>query len=1568
MGTSSIENSPDHAYRNVRHSLRPLPQPPSTSSSPISAGRRQPQHAKSSTVDYAGLEERENLSREPKSRLASVEPEPPFESPKTHLHHSHTAAHGSTFVAPDFQELKKSSTSHLKALSKFAQNNGNEDYSLASPAPSVVGLQNRRQLKRTDSLRQGANKRNYGFGERNWMDKQRQFLQAYEYLCHIGEAKDWIEDIIHQPIAPIVELEEALRNGVTLAEVVQAFHPEQRLRIFHNPKLQFKHSDNIVLFFRFLEEVGLPDLFRFELIDLYEKKNIPKVIYCIHALSWLLYRKGMVDFRIGNLVGQLQFQDHELEQTQRGLDKAGISMPSFQGMGASFGAEPEPEPQETEEERIERELHEHEASIGDMQSQMRGALVRLRLGDSMNALWDHEEKIAQLQAIIRGDWARQVTDYRLGMQHFATSLQAVARGFLKRRQETAKHHFWASKQDEVLRIQSLFRANRTRKEVQTLKTATRKHNEGVREMQAAIRGVLARRTAAREVAATRKSEKEVRYLQGAIRGLLVRNRLEEQYQQLSASHIQISQLQAAIRAMSTRNVVGDQLESLESMSEQWRALQSAVRGKRLRFEVTSLKKQLQPHVAPMVQLQAVIRANCARSAYRRLLSSLAKEANSAVLLQQSIRGYLERRRLEKQHMLLSKQQRSLTALQANIRGQLCRQQVSSNLSDLNAEHDAIAEIQAAIRALLCRGRLGDFLSDLEEQEDSIVSIQAAIRGAHVRSRFAEKKRFFKENMEKVVKIQSVMRAKIQGQAYKSLTSGKNPPVGTLKGFVHLLNDSDFDFEEEIEFERLRKTVVQHVRQNELADQYIQQLDIKIALLVKNKITLDEVVKHQRHFGGHVGALLPNSDILSKDPFDLKALNKNSRRKLEHYQELFFLLQTQPQYLSRLFRKLREQGTSEKECERIKHVMLGLFGYSQKRREEYYLLKLIVRSMREEIDHATGLEDYMRMNAFCNRIFSAYTKSPRDRKFHRDLLGDMVKLNFIDNKSLDLESDPQQIYLSAISNEELRTGQRSRRDPDVPREQAIRDPETRQTFIAHMQDLRDITDQFFLSLEDCLNRLPFGVRYTMQQVHDMLCATFPHEDPGFVLQTVGQWVWRTYLQPALLEPEKAGVTDRSMTQEQKKNIGQVVNVLNQAVLGREFGNENVYLQPLNNYIKESSSRLIAMWEHAIRIPSAEEYFDIDAFNDLYAKQKPTLYIKMTDIFTIHQLISSEIATICPNPDDVLRETLRELGSVKSSENELMNVTSSELMLTLTPKYLDAQDPDADIKALFTETKRCVLYIIRIQAGTSLLDILVKPVNLEDEQKWEDLVRDELSTSSTKRGAYAELSNTLDFSTLSYPDLKRIALENVLQLESVGRLSRSNNYQDLLNDIAIDIRTKHRRRLQRQRELEGVKTTLQRLNEQAVYLEQQLKTYNDYIEQAMVTLQNKKGKKRFLLPFTKQWDHERELQRTGRSFKFGSFKYSARTLADKGVLVHWRGYTENQWYRVDITISSNEVGVFTIEGSSGNMMIPGATAQVPLDDLLGAQFENKQFLEFFEGRCLRVNVNLFLHLIMKKFYNE
>lgn len=313
-----------------------------------------------------------------------------------------------------------------------------------------------------------------------------------------------------------------------------------------------------------------------------------------------------------------------------------------------------------------------------------------------------------------------------------------------------------------------------------------------------------------------------------------------------------------------------------------------------------------------------------------------------------------------------------------------------------------------------------------------------------------------------------------------------------------------------------------------------------------------------------------------------------------------------------------------------------------------------------------------------------------------------------------------------------------------------------------------------------------------------------------------------------------------------------------------------------------------------------------------------------------------------------------------------------------------DPDAAVKALFMETKRYVLYIIRVQTGANLTEIMCRPITPEDEARWAALVREEYAAQKRDRSrslrSSAASTYTTDMSTtsildLDYPTLKRCALENILTLQRAGRLSQHNNYQDLLNAIAVDIRTKHRRRIQRAKELEGVRATLGALDEKAHYLEQQLKSYNDYIEQAMITLQNKRGKRRFLLPFTRQYNHMRELQRAGREYRFGSFKYSARNLAEKGILVSWQGYNERQWDRLDITISSNTVGVFEIQGSQGSMMIPGAFAEVPLDGLLQAQFDNHQFMNLFgEGKdgggsgCVRLNVNLFLHLIFKKFYRE
>lgn len=1014
------------------------------------------------------------------------------------------------------------------------------------------------------------------------MDKQRQFLQAYEYLCHIGEAKEWIENVIQKQIPPIVQLEEALRDGVTLAEIVQALYPNKKFRIFRHPKLQYRHSDNIALFFRFLDEVQLPDIFRFELIDLYEKKNIPKVIHCIHALSWLLYKNGIVDFKICNLVGQLEFEHHELEQTQKDLDKAGVSMPSFSGIGATFGAEPEPpepepepEPVETEEERIERELHEREDVITDFQAQIRGAVLRVRLGQMMNELWDNEHYIVDIQSRIRGEWARQIIGYRLSMRRFATNLQAAVRGFLVRGRMRSNKQWWKAKESQILKLQSLVRGRMARAEVQYLKSRIRKEESGVKLIQAAIRGALLRKKAFEQQEQSRESETEVQFLQAAIRGMLQRRALGQTLDALAQEAPSIVSIQSAARAAAARARVDNLRQNLQKLTQKWCSLQSMIRGAAVRGRVQELRNQLQKQEPSILLFQSLWRAQSVRRHVEQEKRSLKKAEPQVLMLQAIIRGFMLRAQLRAKWQSLQQHEQTFTTLQSLARAALVRQDIGELLSKLQENEAEIVQLQGLARAMLVRLEVGNILSDLEGKEDIITQLQAHVRGKLVRTRFAEKQEYYRKNMEKVVKVQSYVRGKIQGQAYKSLTSGKNPPVGTIKGFVHLLNDSDFDFDEEIEFERLRKMVVQQVRQNELADQYVTQLDIKIALLVKNKITLDEVIKHQKHFGGHVGSLLSNRDITSKDPFDLKALNKNSRKKLEHYQDLFFLLQTQPQYLARLFRRLREKNTAEKEYERIRHLMMGVFGYAQKRREEYYLVKLLARSAKEEIQSCPTLQDYVRCNSFWTRLLTAYGKSPKDRKFLREVLHGLVKEWLVDNTELDLESDPLRIYRASITNEQLRTGQ-IRRKPDVTTEEAIRDPETRATFIQHLQDLRDITQQFLSRFEECVSKMPFGIRYIAKEMYEALISQFGNEDRGYILQLVGQCIWRHYFRSAILEPEKHGVADSGLDPRQRRNLGEICKVLSQVASGRLFGAENVYLQPLNQDLGDSILRLGKIW--------------------------------------------------------------------------------------------------------------------------------------------------------------------------------------------------------------------------------------------------------------------------------------------------------------------------------------------------------------------------------------------------------
>lgn len=62
----------------------------------------------------------------------------------------------------------------------------------------------------------------------NWMDKHRHALGSYEYLCHVGEAQQWIEGCLEEELPfGVTEMEEGLKNGVVLAKLARVYEGEE---------------------------------------------------------------------------------------------------------------------------------------------------------------------------------------------------------------------------------------------------------------------------------------------------------------------------------------------------------------------------------------------------------------------------------------------------------------------------------------------------------------------------------------------------------------------------------------------------------------------------------------------------------------------------------------------------------------------------------------------------------------------------------------------------------------------------------------------------------------------------------------------------------------------------------------------------------------------------------------------------------------------------------------------------------------------------------------------------------------------------------------------------------------------------------------------------------------------------------------------------------------------------------------------------------------------------------------------------------------------------------------------
>ncbi|TRM67597.1 hypothetical protein BD626DRAFT_395296 [Schizophyllum amplum] len=1452
---------------------------------------------------------------------------------------------------------------------------GTRDLDRPSNAEDVAGVTGRLKLSKDNPINNFASplpsKALAGARWGLWADVQRHLLQAYEYLCHVGEAQQWIEGCLGQELGfGVVEMDERLRDGVVLAKLVRVFQGEHAVRRIYEasspaPKLDFRHSDNINAFFNFVREVGLPEGFIFELTDLYNKKNIPKVIYCVHALSHLLARQGLAE-RIGNLLGQLQFSDEQLQQTHKGLKDSGVPMPNFGNIGRElFNEEPEEEP-ETEEERRDRLLLESESSIVKLQAQARATLAQRSHQDTERRLVLAQRYVAKTQAICRGYLVRrEVSRQRqsqTALQPWARALQAVVRGRLTRQRIDQRVHDIHRGETYAVMLQAQIRGVLQRRRMAKLRAALRNHFRVVTNLQAVARANRVRQHHD-SLAITFDDpvvEGSVALVQALGRGVLARRKAMRRQSMLRRFEPSFIGLQAQCRAVLIRRRVRRQMAKLEDVSQTVVRIQAAVRTYLARKRLLMLIRGLRRATPVVIGFQAKARAKLARQQH------------------ESMTRYLGE----------AKTIKSVGGLQAFARAALARKRHTEIQRTLDFVAPDVVGLQAQIRGAMVRLEYYAWRDHLWHNETVAVILQSMLRGAIQRRIFHRKMAYYRANLSKVIKIQSLVRAKETREQYRQLTMGTNVTVGTIKNFVHLLDDSEADFQEELKVERLRKQVVESIRENQALENDVGELDTRIGLLVENAKTFEDVMKTRRGRGDSIASHAARTSLLAAhgDPFaGPSTLTHEARKKLELYQQLFYLLQTHGEYLGRLFIRV-SVSDSEDNKRFIERAVLNMFGYGHDRREDYLLLKLFSVAIREDIKGANSIDDVIHGHPMYLSVAIQYVR-PKHAVYIRDTLQAVVR-DVVESDDLDLEVDPSKIHRQRITLEEEKTGRPSTQPKDLPFHAALTDPKTRADYIRHLQMLQWRTDAFVNAMIQSTNKMPYGMRYLIRETLAAVRERFPDATDQDCVSCIARLVFYRFINPAIMHvfhctcanslltfrraPETFNLVEDTLDLTSRRNLGQISTVIQQIASGIEFNQEPASYVPINGYVSKTIQPL-AMWFFELAdVPDPEAQMHAHEFLDATVQPKP-IYISPNEIYKMHRLLSSHRTHLLTTPaeKDRLAIILDELNGVPYSGNAALDEARDIVItLELSNRWATVDDTKAVEKAEWVKAKRAVLAVVRVQPAEDLWTSLMKPVTEADEEMWEDILEaEELNERQTRAhprqaSQAAQEYKLQDIRRLEFHEVKALAIKCLLKLEEQGKITRVNNFQDILNDIAYDVRSKHRRRLQRQQEMQNMQEAIKQLGERKRYFQKQIDAYSDYMKDALSTMQRGK-KQRVILPFTKQYKHKQNLQRSGRTPKFGSYLYTAKDLYDRQIILSVDQYSPRQFDKINIVMSSNDFGVFTLDLESSLFGVTSriASQNISMSELLDAKYENRSAIPLFDGK-VKANTEKLLFQINKK----
>nr|BAE02157.1 unnamed protein product [Macaca fascicularis] len=458
---------------------------------------------------------------------------------------------------------------------------------------------------------------------------------------------------------------------------------------------------------------------------------------------------------------------------------------------------------------------------------------------------------------------------------------------------------------------------------------------------------------------------------------------------------------------------------------------------------------------------------------------------------------------------------------------------------------------------------------------------------------------------------------------------------------------------------------------------------------------------------------------------------------------------------------------------------------------------------------------------------SFNRGARGQNALRQILAPVVK-EIMDDKSLNIKTDPVDIYKSWVNQMESQTGEASKLPYDVTPEQALAHEEVKTRLDSSIRNMRAVTDKFLSAIVSSVDKIPYGMRFIAKVLKDSLHEKFPDAGEDELLKIIGNLLYYRYMNPAIVAPDAFDIIDLSaggqLTTDQRRNLGSIAKMLQHAASNKMFLGDNAHLSIINEYLSQSYQKFRRFFQTACDVPELQDKFNVDEYSDLVTLTKPVIYISIGEIINTHTLLLDHQDAIAPEHNDPIHELLDDLGEVPTIES-LIGESSGD------------ENAEMDARTILLNTKRLIVDVIRFQPGETLTEILETPATSEQEAEHQRAMQRRAIRDAKTPDKMKKSKSVKEDSNLTLQEKKEKIQTGLKKLTELGTVDPKNKYQELINDIARDIRNQRRYRQRRKAELVKLQQTYAALNSKATFYGEQVDYYKSYIKTCLDNLASK-----------------------------------------------------------------------------------------------------------------------------------